>query len=1192
MEEYLIWKVLGIEETKDEEAIRQAYREKLAGVNPEEDQAGFMRLREAYEQALNFAAQTEEKGDDMEALKDGSEADQWIYRIDRIYQDVDKRCDPARWQEAFEADVCNELDSEIPERLLAYIMSHHYMPMEVWQTIDEKFHYSDDWELLKEKFPEDFLNYVKYRLENEEFIDFTIFGGDAAEHVDDYLYKYFDLKNLIDRSDGSNQEEIAAALKALDDYDVFHPYADVEAIRFKLLMGKDDDIRKAEELADRLYSEYPDNHYITYYCANAMGKAGHVQQAEEILQRILKENPDHYMAKYDLAKSMADRGELTEAKEACLDLLDIDDRSQEVKEFLDSLNEKLIEIYQEKLDQNPDDFETVNDLAWCYFQIHDFKAVERLLNGVDEKYRQEYDYINLIGRNYLAMDEYDKAMEYLPKWRDMIEETVDDGSREARKRLNRRAFSYFAIGYCQWEKKLIAEATQNLYKSIELEDKFVTKLSYMNQMAQFYLDAGSNEQAIDMCNQILELDSNYFPAYVLRQQAYFELRNGQGIIDDFYECIRIYPGFVKPYVLAFKTFYFYRQYEDAEGIWKKAEEAGLKSDEMQLYRFKMQRMTKTGRENWEKTLEEVKEFKNRWLADNQSTNGEGKAEDGKEKEGEQSDLEEPSQLYVEIGLLYWNLDDRDAAIRTVEEGLRKYGARTDLLWLQGDLMMDMKEDHEALSCFEKIVEREPDNVNAHINIGKCLDNLGLHRVNERADKALAEYEKAYKLNPRHPEVNFLLARMYKRKFKSEPRDRELYEKALFHCNAQLEMNEDDAFYYIERGLIYEDAYELELALADFLKAVQLEPDNIYAHNNAANIYCEMQKYEQALQESKEAQKLPNEENSVWVYSGMADAYEGMGNYQKAIEYTKKQIEIAPNNTYLYENLARRYEKLHQYDKARKIYDYMLETKLISDRYHLWNKAETYAMEGNDAEAEKYYQMSINKTKDNQSALLECYRRVGDFYHHISNFKKAIKCYNECIKIAREIDETDERTISNRYFDIAESCHDMGDRKQSAQYAKKYLDSLLKLDGSYENRIFGDKRYSMVRAYFITYAFIMAGELAQAKKYQQVVTSCYPCTNCYKKECSEAYYGQGLILEEEGRLEEAAEYMQKAAALSDEYTCGCDSMRALKRIQKKLAALGKAPVTANVLENAETSHQAIESEPPKKKGIFGFLKKKK
>ena len=141
MEQYLIWKVLGIEETDDEDMIRQAYREKLSGVNPEEDQAGFMRLREAYEQAIEYARGQQEQSDDMEELKNGDEVDRFIYRIYKMYEDIEKRRNPAKWLEAFQDEVCDGLDSEVPERLLVFIMSHHYMPMAVWKAIDDKFHY-------------------------------------------------------------------------------------------------------------------------------------------------------------------------------------------------------------------------------------------------------------------------------------------------------------------------------------------------------------------------------------------------------------------------------------------------------------------------------------------------------------------------------------------------------------------------------------------------------------------------------------------------------------------------------------------------------------------------------------------------------------------------------------------------------------------------------------------------------------------------------------------------------------------------------------------------------------------------------------------------------------------------------------------------------------------------------------------
>ena len=50
-----IWKVLGVEATKDKDIIKKAYRTKLTAVNPEDDPQGFMQLRQAYEEAVKLA---------------------------------------------------------------------------------------------------------------------------------------------------------------------------------------------------------------------------------------------------------------------------------------------------------------------------------------------------------------------------------------------------------------------------------------------------------------------------------------------------------------------------------------------------------------------------------------------------------------------------------------------------------------------------------------------------------------------------------------------------------------------------------------------------------------------------------------------------------------------------------------------------------------------------------------------------------------------------------------------------------------------------------------------------------------------------------------------------------------------------------------------------------------------------------
>ena len=50
----MIWEVLGIDPTDDPDVIREAYRAKLIVTNPEDNPEGFMRLKEAYDEALKL----------------------------------------------------------------------------------------------------------------------------------------------------------------------------------------------------------------------------------------------------------------------------------------------------------------------------------------------------------------------------------------------------------------------------------------------------------------------------------------------------------------------------------------------------------------------------------------------------------------------------------------------------------------------------------------------------------------------------------------------------------------------------------------------------------------------------------------------------------------------------------------------------------------------------------------------------------------------------------------------------------------------------------------------------------------------------------------------------------------------------------------------------------------------------------
>ena len=71
MEPIEVFQILGIEQTKDERALKNAYRDKLAVTNPEDDPEGFKRLRMAYEEACRYAGTPDaEENEEAEPTQD------------------------------------------------------------------------------------------------------------------------------------------------------------------------------------------------------------------------------------------------------------------------------------------------------------------------------------------------------------------------------------------------------------------------------------------------------------------------------------------------------------------------------------------------------------------------------------------------------------------------------------------------------------------------------------------------------------------------------------------------------------------------------------------------------------------------------------------------------------------------------------------------------------------------------------------------------------------------------------------------------------------------------------------------------------------------------------------------------------------------------------------------------------------
>lgn len=230
MEINTAFRILEIEHTKDEEMITGAYRQLLPKYNPEDDAEGFKNLRMAYETAINYARAKEKEEDD----EPKTEIDIWMKKVETLYQDILSRGDVAGWKQLLEDDVCVDLDTSIDarDRILVFLMNNHYLPHEVWKEIAATFQIVEDFSELEKEFPTDFLDYVKYYAENEGFLPYELFeyislDGENGQ-PDTYIRELLEIKRSID---AGNCDKCMEKLDNLKDYDIYHPYEDVERLK-------------------------------------------------------------------------------------------------------------------------------------------------------------------------------------------------------------------------------------------------------------------------------------------------------------------------------------------------------------------------------------------------------------------------------------------------------------------------------------------------------------------------------------------------------------------------------------------------------------------------------------------------------------------------------------------------------------------------------------------------------------------------------------------------------------------------------------------------------------------------------------------------------------------------------------------------------------------------------------------------
>lgn len=1089
------WRILGIEETRDQEQIKAAYRGKLISVNPEDDPAGFKRLREAYEQAVHFAASEVMT---VEIEEDQSEPGQWRKKLEQVYSHISKRRSAAIWKELLAEDVCQALDTwnDVRDILLDFLMDHFRLPYEVWQLLDKNFHFVEDEKELREKYHPNFIDYVINSCKQPSLFNYALFEGPDEADYDLYIRLYYDLKSKIDEG-GEFPHEIETEILELG---IYYPYLEVEKARSML---QQDLPESAQEIIAPLVEKYPFNDYIKYYQAQIYWGLGEYEQAKNCYDQLLLENPDHFSARLGIALYLEQTAQFKLAKEAFLQLLEIDPMNQTAHQGMQRVNECLIVNYQQELAENAADQNITLELCWCLFQNEQFDEAILLLDQMNPSKESEFDYHNIKGRAYLRKSNYEQALPHISFWLERLRQITDDDNEEMRKRRRRLGYAYYAKaecilnGYQNPDQNKQKEILDLFDQAIAEEISYEARLSYYNGKAQTLLLWREYQRAADVCDYLISLSKGYFPAYIIRQEAYYHLRYYQNVIDDYYRAVEIYADYLPPYLFAIKTFWEVNEFEAGLNVVLKAEEQNLVSDEMLLYKARFLRNQAADEQNSEKALAICQELIARM--------SEGSL-----------DSTDQAEVYAERAKCLMDLRQFDQAMADIDRASEINKEEQNYYYIKGNIYFRTGRYQQALELYQQLDQQMPGNPVIINRIAETYVRL------DQKEMAISGFLKVLETDDQHPTANHSLMELYQRCWEDTEK-REYYELSKQHASRQIEIT-PEAYYYIERGLIYTDGKEYELAIKDFEQSLLDQTHDVYAYSNLGVVYCHMREYEKGRELLLKAVEAMTGAITTLPYRTLGNCYCALGEYEKALKCYQENVKLFPQTASVYRDLGHYYRDQSEYDSALKTYETGMNQEFANRSQFLRYQAKIYRKMGKDKAAQKVYQNLIRENGND----LEAREALADYlYYTKRKYALAVREYLELLKRVSKDD------IQGKYgsccSDLGQCYFYMGKKDEAKTYLKRALEFYQRGTGSLSD-YFSCGGYP-ARLYQIILIYYYLGDLKSAKDLYQRMKTADPCDYCDYQECYELCLIEGLFAHSEGDLETAVRKFEKACEIS-------------------------------------------------------------
>lgn len=1011
-----IWNTLEIEETTDKSKIKTAYRKKLTVTNPEDHPEEFKALRAAYEEAMALAdapPKTEAAGGIVGVpglTADETPVGLWLEKVSELYGSFYDRIDVRQWQRLLSDNVCVGLESaeQAREQLLKFFMDHIKLPNDIWKAVDETFDIVRDRQELYETFPKDYIEYIIRLIKYENFLDYHLFEGNDFADYDSFMDTYFDLRQAVNEK---KWEQAQKLYEKLAEDEIYHPYIDVDRAIIARETGHTD---QARELLRPVAQKYPDSFYIGNTYGELCMDAGDFAAARPVFEHLLEVRPENYDARLGLARCISAAGDHLQAKELVLDLLEISPGDDHAMDVLKEINEQLIVRYEKELKDSPMDLGISLDLGWCLCQNEDYDRCLSMMEQLTPDDAHQYDYTNLRGRIYLCLERYGDALPWLLRWKTMIEELTDDGTKEYRKRKKRLGYANYAIA-CSYawmgehtNKDYYQTALDYVEAAITTEKESRQRFSCIYTKAEILHKLGQEEACIDLCDTITDEESGYFPAYVLRQEAWLALGRVQKVVDEYYKAVRIYPYHPRPYEMAVQVFLDYQEPAEALEVLDSAKKAGVMNDELRQLKLRCLKNMADSREAYDKAIAYCDEV----LA-----------------------LKEPErtkawicQMYRLKAMCLMDSGRNTEAMAIISKAIMDYPSDNVNLVVKAEILENMEEDSQALKLFLELSGSMPDN--AYI----CEHVSRIYMRRKDYKKALWYMKKVLALDARYPLVHRSLGLIHKAMIHSG--DKESFRQAVLEFSTQIELSEA-VFDLLERGKLWLAASAYDEAEKDFMRVQELEPDNKAAALCLGDVYYKSGAFEKALHEyEKIFSAAPEAKFTEEMYERMGGCYVELNRYSEARTYFELYRRLYPESAYADELLGNLYIKMKDYPTAARLFEHGMNQAGADRQYYASKICAMYIAIRDLPGARYWWKWILSEKRDPEHQFMGNIRAVQYYLYMDMNMSKASRFLKQATAAADRSDGR-ENLLQARYLGgVLEQCRD------NAALARQHFDQSL------------------------------------------------------------------------------------------------------------------------------------------------------